>query len=114
MVNEETLQVAVIDAMHALGWLVAHFRPARTARGEWRTPVSADGKGFPDIVAAHIKQKRLLAVELKGTKGRLSPDQVIWAEHFQAVAETTVAVEYHLWTPADWSENVIRILTAAP
>jgi hypothetical protein len=42
---------AVIDLPHLLGWRAAHFRPARTATG-WRTPVAADGAGFPDLVPA--------------------------------------------------------------
>lgn len=39
-------QAQVIELAHILGWTVAHFRPALTKHG-WRTPVQADGAGFP-------------------------------------------------------------------
>jgi len=113
VIDEATLQGAVIDALRVLGWYVAHFRPARTEKG-WRTPVAADGKGFPDLLATHIKQKRLLAIELKGKRGKRTPEQEIWAEHFLAVASVTVAVEYHLWTPADWPDNVMDVIRRRP
>jgi hypothetical protein len=111
LVDEAGLQDATIDAMHVLGWLVAHFRPALTKKG-WRTPVSADGKGFVDVVAVHKKQKRMLAIEFKGKRGRLGPEQKIWAEHFQAVASATVVIEYHLWTPNDWPDRIMEVLSA--
>jgi hypothetical protein len=51
LVSERDFQAAVLEAARVFGWHVAHFRPARTAHG-WRTPVAADGAGFPDIVAS--------------------------------------------------------------
>jgi hypothetical protein len=56
----------VIELAHLFGWRVAHFRPAMTKHG-WRTPVSADGKGFVDLV---LVRDRTIFVELKSTKGR--------------------------------------------
>jgi hypothetical protein len=46
--TEREFQRQVIDLARLLGWRCAHFRPGRTARG-WRTPVQADGAGFPDL-----------------------------------------------------------------
>ena len=43
-ISEKDLQDAVIAYMRQVGWLVAHFRPARTMRG-WRTRSLADGEG---------------------------------------------------------------------
>lgn len=48
-ISEAELQSAVIELARTLGYRVAHFRAARTAQG-WRTPVEADGAGFPDLV----------------------------------------------------------------
>ena len=59
--SERELQDAVIQLARLLGWRVAHFRPAMTTRG-WRTPVSADGAGFPDLGGGHPKERGLLIV----------------------------------------------------
>ena len=94
-VTEAQLQAAVIDLAHLCGWLVAHFRPARTQQG-WRTPVSADGAGFPDLVM--VRGDRLVVAELKAKRGRVSPDQQAWLDAFSQVP----SVEVHLWRPSDW------------
>jgi hypothetical protein len=46
---EQSFQSVVIEVARLTGWRVAHFRAARTAHG-WRTPVTADGAGWPDLV----------------------------------------------------------------
>lgn len=99
--SEREWQDQVIDLMHVFGWRVAHFRPAKTERG-WRTPVQADGQGFPDLIAA--RGNRLLAVELKAEKGKLSPQQAVWVESF---AQTPA--EVYVWRPSEF-ETVHRIL----
>ena len=100
--SEAGLLDSVIELAHLFGWRVAHFRPAMTKHG-WRTPVSADGKGFPDLV---LVRDRVLFVELKSAKGRLSDDQLDWA-----AALTNAGVEYHCWRPADWTGGTVeRIL----
>lgn len=100
--SENDLQEAVIEAAHALGYICAHFRPARTEKG-WRTAVSADGKGFPDLVAAG--RGRVIFAELKGRRGALSPDQQKWRD--QLLASN---VEWHMWRPADWPEPIMSVL----
>ena len=95
--TEATFQQTVIDLAHYQGWTVAHFRPARTEQG-WRTPVSADGKGFPDLLM--IRNDMLIAAELKQGKGKLSPEQMMWLEKFSNVQQ----VQSHLWYPSDWQE----------
>lgn len=92
--NEATLQAAVIDLAHVMGFRVAHFRPARIETG-WRTPVSADGRGFPDLVIA--KPGRVLFVELKGSAGRVSPAQQEWIDVLGA----------QIWSPAQWNDGTI-------
>ncbi len=56
---EADFQAQVIDLLHLHGWVVAHFRPARTAKG-WITPVAADGAGFLDLLAVHARPGRVL------------------------------------------------------
>ena len=89
---EAEFQRQVIDLAHILGWRVAHFRPAMTAHG-WRTPVQADGKGFPDLVM--VRRDRLIFAELKAEKRKLTPEQVEWFNALTAVAEV------YVWHPAD-------------
>lgn len=100
--TEAQLQDAVVTCAQVLGWRVAHFRPALTARG-WRTAVSADGKGFPDLVLA--REGRVLFAELKAERGHLSPEQIDWA-----VALQGTAVRHYVWRPADWLDGTVEML----
>lgn len=104
-VSEESLQSAVIDLAQLRGWKVAHFAPARTEKG-WRTPVRADGKGFPDLVL--VKGRRLIFAELKSQKGRVSPEQAAWLDALSGDAFLAPGeyrdVEVKVWRPADWPE----------
>lgn len=92
-ITEADWQTTVIDLAHALGWRVAHFRPARTNQG-WRTPVAADGKGFPDLV---LTRDRVIFVELKSQTGRLSHEQMVWLEQLDQAG-----AEIHIWRPDDF------------
>ena len=74
--SEAALQRTIIEAGQWYGFLVAHFRPAQTARG-WRTPVEGDA-GFPDVVLA--RNGRAFAFELKSERGRLTPEQEAWGD----------------------------------
>ncbi len=87
--SEAEWQKQVIDLAHVYGWTVAHFRPARTAHG-WRTPVSADGKGFPDLVL--VRHDELIFLELKSDTGRLSNEQKDWLEKLSKVPGISVAL----------------------
>jgi hypothetical protein len=99
---EAELQENVIKTAHLLGWRVAHFRPAQNARGDWRTPVAADGKGFPDLCLA--SQGRVLFIECKSDIGKLSDDQYTWSVVLGKSLFTVVR-------PRDWhSGRVERML----
>lgn len=93
--SEATFQSAVIDYAQRKGWRVAHFRPAQNARGDWRTPVAADGAGFPDLV---LVRDRVIFAELKSHTGRVREDQHAWLDALRGAAQT----EVHVWRPADW------------
>lgn len=101
--TERELQSAVLECAELLGWLCYHPRPARTADG-WRTAAQGNGaSGFPDVVMAHSKQRRLLFVELKSAAGRLRPEQTRWLD--------TLALAYcemRVWRPADWLSGDIE------
>lgn len=91
--TEAGFQDAVIELAKLRGWTLAHFRPARTNRG-WRTPVQGD-PGFPDLVL--VRPPRVLFVELKSAKGRLTREQEWWI-HLLRQSN----VEAYEWWPVDW------------
>jgi hypothetical protein len=95
--TESQFQATVIDMAQRGGWLVAHFRPAQNARGDWRTPVAGDGKGFPDLVLVHHGRGLLLFRELKTQTGRLSGEQVDWLNALRAAGQNV-----KVWRPSDF------------
>lgn len=103
-VTGKDLQKYVIDLARTLQWKVAHFPPIQ-ARDGWRTPVAADGKGFPDLL---MVRERQIVVEIKGDGDRLRPEQSDWLTAFRMAG-----IAAHVWTPSSWeSGEVDRILTA--
>lgn len=71
--SEAELQRAVTDALEWGRWEWHHETDSRLSR-----------PGFPDIVAA--SRGRLLAVECKTAKGRLTDEQSRWLEQLEAVS----------------------------
>ena len=96
-ISEANLQAAIVDLARLLRWRVAHFRPAQNGRGDWRTAVSADGAGFPDLVLA--RNGVVIFAELKSQKGRISPTQEAW---LAALPHSLV------WRPADWFSGAVE------
>jgi hypothetical protein len=92
-VSEKDFQKAVTDALNALGWRWYHSRPAQTSKG-WRTALSGDA-GYPDITA--VRRDRILFIELKAEKGRLSEEQGAWLADLGAAG-----AEAFCWRPSDW------------
>lgn len=91
--TEAHFQQQVIELAHLLRYRVAHFRPAQTKHG-WRTPVSADGAGWPDLV---LVRDRVIYAELKAAKGRLRPEQEAWQQ-----ALIAAGAEHYVWRPSDF------------
>lgn len=100
--TEAAFQAQVLHLAALLGWHRAHFRPAMNARGQWRTAVAGDGKGFPDLV---LVRDRVIFAELKTDRGRTTPEQHAWADHLRAAG-----AEYYLWRPRNW-EHLQETLT---
>lgn len=69
--SEADLQSAILDLAQLRGWRCLHVRPGRTTAG-WRTPIQGDA-GWPDLTLC--RPPRLLALELKSTRGRVEPAQ---------------------------------------
>ena len=87
--SEESLQNKVIDLLKLGRWVYFH---------SWSSRHSV--AGFPDIIA--IRGTRVLAIELKSTKGKLTPAQIAWGQTFTATGK----VEYYCWYSEDWDEMV--------
>jgi VRR-NUC domain-containing protein len=83
-VTEKQFMAAVIEMAQMLGWLIYHTHNSRRSEA-----------GFPDIVC--VRRDRVLFVELKTEKGRLSEEQERW---LSALGLAGAAV--HCWRPSDW------------
>ena len=92
--RESDFDQTIIEMAHAFGWNCCHFRPGMTrrftvnAKGEskpiWTTPVSGDGRGWPDWI--FVKSgKPLVVCELKIGKNKPSPEQAEWLDLLQNV-----------------------------
>ncbi len=86
--TEKELQTGVIELARVLGFRVAHFRPAQTSKG-WRTPVGADGAGWPDLFCC---RERTIALELKAAGGKLRPEQADWLRALLDAGQETYVV----------------------
>lgn len=99
-VSERDFQRAVIDLAHTFHWRVAHFRTAvNPQRGNYMTPVGADGAGWPDLVLVHPGSGRILFRELKSRSGRITAGQTRWGEWL-----TACRLDWKVWRPADMPE----------
>ena len=97
-VLEKDFTKQVIELAHVYHWKVAHFRAAMTQYG-WRTPVQADGAGFPDLVLA--RDGKVIFAELKAEKGKLSPEQEAWQQ---------ILPSFYVWRPSDFETNIMQVL----
>ncbi len=110
--TETQFAPTVEDLLTRFDWKWLHIRPGMTQetyvnrKGEtknfYRTPVSGDGKGFPDYLA--LRTCRILVAELKGEEGKTTPEQDAW---LAAWAET--GAEVYLWRPSDF-DAILEVL----
>jgi hypothetical protein len=96
--SEADFQQRVMDAARRAGWRVAHFRAAKTQRGNWITPMTGD-KGFPDLALA--KDGRVILAELKSDKGKPSKEQLAWL--------AAVGGHGRLWSPENWEAILLDL-----
>lgn len=93
-ISEKQFQKQVIEFAHLRNWKVAHFRPARVivhGKETWRTPVAADGEGFPDLVLA--RRRVVLFREVKTETGTASREQLAWLQECGG----------KIWRPSMWA-----------
>jgi hypothetical protein len=108
--NGSEIQKGLIDAAHIGGWICAHFRPARSKRG-WVTPVSADGKGFPDLILVHLEHGYMAVLEVKGAGDTLKQEQERWLAAFRPLEDTgRVAVD--VVTSKNYDDWLHRLISA--
>ena len=102
--TETEFMSQVIQYAKLRGWKVAHFRSVRVLRKDgstrWKTPVQADGAGWPDLILCRPTQCRtlkIIAAELKVPPNKTSAAQLGWLETLNGCG-----VDSFIWTPADW------------
>ena len=91
-ITERQFRQQVLDLAQILGWR-AYFT--------WASVHSP--AGFPDLVL--VRLSRLLMVELKSEKGKLTETQKEWLESLEATGK----VEVYVWKPCDW-DALVEIL----
>ena len=97
-VSESQLQRDVLEMAKKLGWLAYHVYDSR---------MSGPDKGFPDIILAKREgAARVLAIELKTERGRVSTAQWAW------LAALMGPLECYVWRPRDWSSGEIEAILA--
>lgn len=84
---ERELLEAVIDLLKLFHWRYYHTYDSRRSV-----------HGYPDITA--VRGKRLLFIELKSEKGKLTQGQRLWL----ADLKFTERAETYVWRPSDWAE----------
>ena len=81
--SEDDLLAAVRDIAHLRGWRTYHTYDSRRSE-----------PGFPDLVMAHPIQKRIVYVELKSAKGRVTNAQAQWLDDLH-----DAGAEAYIWRP---------------
>ena len=90
--REKDVQKTVTDMLDVYGWEWWHVpAPMVAGRSEWRPYRKA--AGLPDIFAFHTNPPRMVILELKGVKGRLSPEQRRFLQLARDVAENAMRFE---------------------
>jgi hypothetical protein len=96
--NEDDFKQRVIDTATTYGWMVVHYRPAKTSKG-YRTPLQGH-KGCPDLILA--RDNVVILAELKTDTGNATPEQKKWL--------AALGPHGRVWRPADWPA-VLKELT---
>jgi len=90
-VNETDFSTQIVDLFRYLGWKYYHTHDSRRSVA-----------GFPDYVA--VKPPRVLFIELKKEKGKLSWEQDEWGY----LLSKCPGVEYYVWRPSDDVESILK------
>jgi len=90
--SEDDLFEAIRELAVLLGWRLYHTYDSRKSVA-----------GFPDLVLVNRMQRRVLFVELKGPRGRVTAEQQAWIDALVACGE-----EAGVWWPQDWHDGTIE------
>jgi len=99
------IQEAAIDLGRARRYMVLHITSVKDSRGFHRTPVSADGKGFPDLL---FVGRKVVAVEVKGDGDKLSEEQKVWLAQFEAAGIETLVLTSKAYRAGELEELLDR------
>ena len=100
--TERAWQRTVIEYAAVMGWshwhdaLLTAPRNCPNCRPAANLPAMLDG--WPDLWLA--RSPRLIVVELKGERGRLTGNQRSWLQLFRHCP----GIEVYVWRPSNWSE----------
>ena len=86
---EADFQARVMELAGYLGWRCYSIPDSR------RATIA----GWPDLTLWNVKQKRIIWIELKREKGRVSPAQVALMNELRSIG-----LEVYLFRPSNWSE----------
>ena len=89
--TEKQFMSQVIRAAKVLGW--AHYHTHNSQKSE---------AGFPDLVL--VKRPRVLFVELKAERTKLTSAQRAWIDELRACGQ-----EAYIWRPQHWP-NIEKLL----
>ena len=93
--TEKQLEAAVVQFAELMGWMSYHAFDSRRS-----TP------GFPDRV--FLRPPRILFVEFKTEKGRVSKDQMRWLDMLSMVevglGPPAGRFSVRVWRPSDWAD----------
>jgi VRR-NUC domain len=90
--TERAFMESVFKLARMLGWACYHTYDSRRSEG-----------GFPDAVM--LKRPRVLFVEFKADRGKLTDAQRAWLDELRACGQ-----EAYVWRPKHWAaiEKVLR------
>lgn len=89
--TEKGFQQAIIDLARLSGWLCYHTFDSRRS-----------AKGFPDLVM--VKNGKILFIEVKTEKGKLTEHQQEWLASLEAVEKENTTILVDLWRPSQWEQ----------
>ncbi len=89
--TEAEFQQMITERAKLLGWLIYHTYDSRRS-----------ASGFPDLVL--VRSGRVLFVEVKSEKGRLSKAQAEWLRALYGSTLETSINEVYVWRPSDMAE----------
>lgn len=103
--TERDFQRTVLELAELSGWETMHCRTSMQ-QGRYLTATTGTmAKGWPDLLLVHRSRQKLLIIELKSDRGRLTPDQsrVLSLLHdiFEGPGRREWATVY-VWRPKDW------------